>query len=57
VASISALVDNRGFGSGDYIDMRGNRLDITSVSSAMTNIEKLKLRGVYVSYKPQKQEE
>ncbi len=54
ITDISPLVDNDGFNSGDRIDMTENHLDITEGSEDMTNIQKLKDRGVNVEYDPQR---
>ena len=54
VSDISPLVENDGFGDGDDIDMRENRLDLTPGSEDMNNIQELIDRGVDVEYEPQK---
>jgi len=54
VSDISALVANVGFGSGDYIDMQNNYLDLTPGSQNMEDINTLIGRGVEVEYEPQR---
>jgi Leucine-rich repeat (LRR) protein len=53
VSDISALVENEGFGPGDYIVMRYNYLDLTEGSQNRQDIDTLISRGVDVYYEPQ----
>ena len=54
ISDISALVINSGLsGSGDYVSLQGNCLDINS-GVDLANINTLKGRGVTVKYQPQK---
>ncbi|QAV33650.1 Leucine Rich repeat-containing protein [Fervidobacterium changbaicum] len=52
IEDISALVANPGLGSGDYVDIRNNLLDLSpdSTDNDMYNIIILQSRGVYVLY-------
>ena len=50
IADISSLVDNTGLGSGDYLYITHNNLDLTEGSDDMNNINTLIDRGVYVYY-------
>jgi len=54
VSDISPLVENDGFGAGNFIDMRENQLDLTEGSKDMQNINTLIDREVDVEYQPQK---
>lgn len=57
ICDISALVANYGLGSGDYVDLTSNSLDLTSGSQNMTDILTLaNVKGVSVSYQPQQNE-
>ena len=49
IADIEALADNRDFGSGDYIELRGNPLNAEAHSRHIPALER---RGVTVSYDP-----
>ena len=49
IEDIEALADNRDFGSGDYIELRGNPLDAEAHSRHIPALER---RGVTVSYDP-----
>jgi hypothetical protein len=53
ISDISALVANPGLGDGDRIDIRYNRLDLSSGSDAMRDINTLLQRGVRLEYRPQ----
>ncbi|HHX25142.1 MAG TPA: hypothetical protein GX721_00570 [Firmicutes bacterium] len=50
ITDISSLVSNTGFGIGDKIDIRANRLDLTPGSPNMNDIQTLLGRGVEVLY-------
>jgi len=57
IDDIGALVDNMlngGLGSGDFVSIVKNYLDLTPGSKAMQDIQKLKDKGVGVSYNPQR---
>jgi len=54
VTDISVLVENEGFGPGDYIGMWYNYLDLSEGSQDMQDIETLISRGVDVDYEPQR---
>ena len=49
IEDIEALADNRAFGDGDYIELRGNPLDAEAHSRHIPALER---RGVTVSYDP-----
>ena len=49
IADIEALADNRDFGDGDYIELRGNPLNAEAHSRHIPALER---RGVTVSYDP-----
>ena len=49
IADIEALADNRAFGDGDYLELRGNPLDAEAHSRHIPALER---RGVTVSYDP-----
>ena len=53
ISDITPLVDNPGLGTGDYVYLRYNYLDLTPGSQAMDDIETLQVRGVEVHYDPQ----
>jgi len=53
ITDIQPLVDNEGIGSGDYVDIRYNYLDLTPGSEDMENIQKLLGGGVELYYDPQ----
>lgn len=51
ITDIRALVDNPGLGTGVYIEMTYNPLDLVSDSSDMLNIRTLQDRGVEIDYR------
>lgn len=53
IDDISALVENSYLGNGVYVDLRHNRLDLSTDSDDMQNINALIARGVTVHYDPQ----
>ncbi len=54
VSDISPLVRNTGLGNGDEVDMRYNKLDLSTGSKNMQDINTLISRGVKVKYNPQR---
>jgi Leucine-rich repeat (LRR) protein len=54
ICDIQPLVDNTGIGSGDYIDISYNHLNMKPNSDDMDNINTLINRNVDVIYEPQK---
>ncbi|MFO7882637.1 MAG: hypothetical protein R6U52_08890 [Kosmotogaceae bacterium] len=50
ISDIQPLVNNSGLGSGDYLYIRNNNLDLTTGSEDMENIQILQERGVTVYY-------
>lgn len=53
IDDIQPLIDNSGIGSGDWIDLSYNKLNIKPDSEDMNNINTLIDRGVDVEYEPQ----
>jgi Leucine-rich repeat (LRR) protein len=53
IVDISALVNNTGLGSGDYVNICNNYLNLTPGSPNMLDIETLQSRGCDVDYEPQ----
>ena len=53
ISDVQPLVDNSGLDSEDYIDIRGNYLDLSEDSEDMENIQTLIDRGAVVEYEPQ----
>jgi len=53
IKDIQPLVENEGLGSGDWVSIRHNNLDLKEGSPHLEAINKLKDRGVEVSYEPQ----
>jgi|GEM_PF-620888 len=54
IEDISPLVNNLGIGSGDFVDVNRNYLDLTENSTDMVAIVELQSRGVNVNYQEQK---
>ena len=53
IEDITPLTENTGLGTGDYLDIRNNLLDLSPESEDMENIQILIDRGVTVFYKIQ----
>ena len=53
IEDITPLTENTGLGTGDYLDIRNNLLDLSPESEDMENIQILIDRGVTVFYKMQ----
>ena len=53
ISDIAPLVSNAGIGSGDYVNVHENYLNLTPGSDDMQNIQALINRGVNVEYTPQ----
>ncbi len=54
IEDISPLVNNLGIGSGDFMDVSRNYLDLTEGSTDMLAVAELQSRGVNISYQEQK---
>jgi len=54
IEDISPLVNNLGIGSGDFVDVNRNYLDLTENSADMIAIGELQSRGVNIDYQDQK---
>ena len=55
IADLGPLVSNVGIGSGDYVDVRWNHLNLSPGSHDMEDIDTLLGRGVDLQYDPQQE--
>ena len=54
IEDISPLVNNSGIGSGDFVDVNRNYLDLTEGSTDILAVGELQSRGVNINYQDQK---